>query len=156
MFRWQDHIGGILRNPATNTLHGISWGSRRFYQWTLDKAGNVQLPSGPQRDSARLNPSFYIDYQDNQYIGSQEIVYTGLSVYKKPDGARMALGGIEIVDLAKQLPVHQVPVDLWSPVTGTVITQNPSFFELAGDKLRAYFIPDDNESTIFVYEVTGQ
>ena len=152
LFRWQDHIGGILRNPLTNTLHGISWGSRRFYQWQLDQTGKAQLPSGQAIDSARLNPSFYIDYQDNQYIGGQEIVYTGLSTYKKPDGTRIAVGGIEVVDIEKKLAVHQVPVNLWSPVTGAVITQNPSFFELNGDKLRAYFMPDDNESTIFVYE----
>lgn len=154
VFRWQDHIGGIVRNPQSNTLHGISWGSRRFYQWALDDKGNAILPAGPQRQTARLNTSFYIDYQDNQYIGEQEIVYTGLSTYKKPDGTRFAMGGIEVVNLALQLPVHQVPVELWSPVTGAPLTQNPSFFETAGDRLRAYFMPDDNESTIYVYEVT--
>jgi hypothetical protein len=59
-----------------------------------------------------------------------------------------------VVNLSTQLPVHQVPVELWSPVTGAPITQNPSFFEIAGDRLRAYFMPDDNESTLYVYEVT--
>jgi len=152
IFRWQDHIGGILRNPLTNTLHGISWGSRRFYQWQLDKDGRVQVPGGNHRDSAHLNGSFYIDYQDNQWLGGKEILYTGLSVYKKPDGSRMAIGGFEMLDLDTQLPVHQVPLELWSPVGGAPITQNPSFFELAGDKVRAYFMPDDNESTIFIYE----
>ena len=166
LFRWQDHIGGVLRNPDTNTLHGISWGSRRFYQWPLGKNGKAKLApgtrnagtpeAGTDRDQAKLNSSFYIDYQDNQYIGGQEIVYTGLSAYKNPAGTRIAVGGIEIVDLEKQAPVHQVPVDLWSPVTGAIITQNPSFFELVDDKLRAHFMPDDNESTIFIYETTGQ
>ena len=35
MFRFADHIGGIVRNTDDNTLHGVSWGSRRFYRWTL-------------------------------------------------------------------------------------------------------------------------
>ena len=153
IFRWQDHIGGVLRDPETNTLHAISWGSRRFYQWQLDKEGVPQLPAtGSHRDTAKLNNSFYIDYQDNQYIGRHEAVYTGLSTYKKPDGTRIAVGGIEVVDLRPGLPVHQVPVELWSPSTGAIITQNPSFFEVAGQNLRGYFMPDDNTSTIFIYE----
>jgi len=152
-FRWQDHIGGILRDPETNTLHGISWGSRRFYEWQMDAQGNVRLPStGAHRDSAKPNNSFYIDYQDNQYIGGQEIVYTGLNAYKKPDGTKMAIGGIEVVDTRLGLPVHQVPVELWSPATGAIMTQNPSFFEVVGDRLRACFMPDDNVSTIYIFE----
>ena len=153
VFRWKDHIGGIARNTATNTLHGISWGSRRFYQWLLDKEGAVRQPLATPAETAILNNAYYIDYQDNQYLGGQEMLYTGLSGYKRPDGTAWALGGIEIVDLAKSQSIHQVPVQLWSPASGAVMTQNPSFFELAeGDKVRAYFMPDDNESTIFVYE----
>jgi hypothetical protein len=153
IFRWNDHIGGIARNTATNTLHGISWGSRRFYQWKLDKDGQVRHPLATPAETAILNNSYYIDYQDNQYLGGQEMLYTGLASYHKPGGAPFALGGIEIVDLAKSQAVHQLPVQLWSPATGAVMTQNPSFFELTAEgKIRAYFMPDDNESTIFVYE----
>ncbi|MHA4807483.1 DUF6454 family protein [Flavitalea flava] len=146
VFRWNDHIGGIARNKDTNTLHGISWGSRRFYQWDLDKEGNVS--------SSTLNHAFYIDYQDNQYLGGNEMLYTGLAGYKKPDGKGFALGGLEIVDLDKKSAVHQTPVQQWSPVTGAVMTQNPSFFEYtAEDKIRAYYMPDDNDSTLYVYEL---
>jgi len=153
-FRWDDHIGGIARNRSTNTLHGISWGSRRSYKWELDEKDAIRKPLPAPAGLARLNHSFYIDYQDNQYLGGQEMLYTGLVAYKGPGGNKFALGGVEIVDLEKGLAVHQVPVQCWSPVTGAVMTQNPSFFELAeGDKIRAHFMPDDNESTIFVYEV---
>jgi len=153
MFRWEDHIGAIARNKDANTLHGISWGSRKYYKWELDDNGNVRTPMAAPKDAAVLNHTFYIDYQDNQFLGGQEMLYTGLSVYKRPGGQSMALGGLEIVDLEKGLPVHQVPVQLWSPVTGAVITQNPSFFELLPDnRVRAYFMPDDNDSTIYVYE----
>ncbi|HVW62070.1 MAG TPA: DUF6454 family protein [Puia sp.] len=153
VFRWEDHVGGIARDTETNTLHGISWGSRRFYKWSLDQQGNVRMPGGTPADSAVPNPSFYIDYQDNQCLGGHEMLYTGLSVYRRPGGQPLPLGGLEIVDLEKACAVHQVPVQLWSPATGAVMTQNPSFFELMPDgRIRAYFMPDDNVSTIFVYE----
>lgn len=163
VFRWKDHIGGIARNKDSNTLHGISWGSRRFYRWHLNNKG---LPAGtfqsqndtfqPYQSSvnaASLNHSFYIDYQDNQYLGGQEMLYTGLTAYKNSQGSKFALGGMEIISLDQGGPVHQVPVQLWSPVSGAVMTQNPSFFELSEEgRIRAYFMPDDNESTIYIYE----
>jgi hypothetical protein len=153
VFRWEDHIGSIARNKETNTLHGVSWGSRRFYKWDLGDNGNIQMPSAAPVDTSLLNHSFYIDYQDNQFLGGQEMLYTGLSVYKRPGAQALAIGGLEIVDLEKGLAVHQVPVQLWSPVSGAVMTQNPSFFELTPDKrVRAYFMPDDNDSKIYVYE----
>lgn len=163
VFRWQDHIGGVARNKDSNTLHGISWGSRRFYQWQLSEKGlprgAFQIPNDtftPYKspsNSATLNHSFYIDYQDNQYLGGQEMLYTGLTSYKNSRGDKFALGGLEIVDLDKGHAVHQVPLQLWSPVSGAVMTQNPSFFELSEEgKIRAYFMPDDNESIIYIYE----
>ncbi len=119
----------------------------------MDDSGNVRMPLAPPKDTGRLNHSFYIDYQDNQCLGGQEMLYTGLSVYRRSGSQAMVLGGLEIVDLEKGLAVHQVPVQLWSPVTGTVMTQNPSFFELMPDnRLRAYFMPEDNDSTLYIYE----
>jgi len=61
--------------------------------------------------------------------------------------------GIEVVNTSLGLPVHQVPVEIWSPATGAIITRNPSYFEVRAGQLRAYFMPDDNVSTIYVYEV---
>jgi hypothetical protein len=154
VFRWQDHVGGVARNPDSNTLHGITWGSRRFYAWKLDKKEQLRAPYPLPADLAIINPAFYIDYQDNQYLGGQEMLYTGLTTYKTPQGTRFSLGGLEIIDLDKRLPVHQVPIQLWSPVSGAPMTQNPSFFELTAEhKIRAYFMPDDDDSIIYVYEV---
>ena len=41
MIRFADHIGAIVHNTDDHTLHGVSWGSRRFYRWTLDNDGRV-------------------------------------------------------------------------------------------------------------------
>src|SRR5438045_1773868 len=35
-FRVADHVGAIVHDTDAAMLHGVSWGSRRFYRWTLD------------------------------------------------------------------------------------------------------------------------
>ena len=53
-------------------------------------------------------------------------------------------------------PVHQVPVLLWT-AGGLDMTHNPAWVEPAdlpgGPGLRAWFMPEDDRSTIYVYEV---
>ncbi len=41
VFRFPDSIGAIVHNTDDRTLHGVSWGSRRFYRWTMDADGRV-------------------------------------------------------------------------------------------------------------------
>src|SRR3954463_13334739 len=41
VMRFADHIGAVVANTDDHTLHGVSWGSRRFYRWTLDDEGRV-------------------------------------------------------------------------------------------------------------------
>ncbi|MGD9738877.1 MAG: DUF6454 family protein [Bauldia sp.] len=36
MFRFADHVGGVVHNTEAQSLHGVSWGSRRFYAWPVD------------------------------------------------------------------------------------------------------------------------
>ena len=54
VFRFPDHIGGILHNTDDKTLHGVSWGSRRFYKWTLGADGKV-TDADQARAAAHLN-----------------------------------------------------------------------------------------------------
>jgi hypothetical protein len=153
VFRWEDHLGAVAFTPDTQELHGANWGSRHFYQWQaadLKKLGEGGIPT---KSTKTPNPSNYIDYQDNQYLGAGEMLYSGLATYKKPGGQPFALGGIDLIDLTQERAVHQLPIPLWSPKTGAPMTQNPCFFEaLAPNKVRGYFIPDDNESTLYIYE----
>jgi hypothetical protein len=69
----------------------------------------------------------------------------------KADGPVFPLGGLELVDLKSDQPLFQVPVELWSP-SGKPMTQNPFWVEASDKGLRAYFIPDDDNSTLFVFE----
>jgi hypothetical protein len=152
VFRYGDHIGGIVHNRDGASLHGVSWGSRRFYRWTLDGAGRVSNADVAPEKLRVLNPAHYIDYQDCKYLGNGEMLCTGLTNYQiRPDAPRFALGGIEIVDLATHRVTHQVPIQLWT-TSGLPMTQNPVWIEPTTSGLRAYFMPEDGKSTLYVYD----
>jgi len=152
VFRFADHIGGIVFDKDTRTLHGVSWGSRRFYRWPLAPDGRL-TNAGESAVSMRvLNPSHYVDYQDCAFAGRQRMLCTGLAEIRQPGGPVILLGGLEVVSLADGRPLHQVPVPLWAP-SGRPMTQNPAWFEATASGLRAYFMPDDDESVMYVYDV---
>lgn len=152
VFRFKDHVGGIVHDTDAKTLHGVSWGSRRFYRFTLDDAGKVTNASTPPAELRKMNKSGYIDYQDCKYLGRHEMLCSGLNNYQmKKDGPRFSLGGFEIVDLRTGLPVAQMPIELWTE-SGLPMTQNPFWVEPTPTGLRAYFMPEDNKSTLYIYE----
>jgi hypothetical protein len=152
VFRYADHVGGIVHNIKGNSLHGVTWGSRRFYTWTLDANGRVTNVDTPPEKLRVANPSGYIDYQDCKYLGGQEAICSGLNMYQmKKDVPRFPLGGIEIVDLSANRAVFQMPVELWTD-SGLPMTYNPFWIEPTANGLRAYFMPEDEHSTLYVYE----
>ena len=156
VFRFKDHVGGIVHNTDDKSLHGVSWGSRRFYAWPLDGAGKVTNAATPPEQLRVINPALYIDYQDCHFIGMSRMLCSGLNNYRaSPDGPIFRLGGFEIVDLKDNRPIYQVPVELWSP-SGLPMTQNPFWVEPMEQGVRAYFMPDDDKSTLFVYEAAAK
>ena len=156
ILRFDDHIGGIVHDTDNNTLNGVSWGSRRFYRWVLNPQGKVANASVSPDDLRKPNRSHYIDYQDCKFLGRNEMLCSGLNSYQpKKDGPKLALGGLEIVDLVFNRAVFQVPVELWTE-SGLPMTQNPFWIELRGGTLYAYFMPEDNKSTIYTYQVGGK
>jgi hypothetical protein len=156
VFRYKDHLGGVIHDPEKETLNAVSWGSRRFYAFTLGDNGQVTNADVDRGQLAKLNPSHFIDYQDCKYLGHSEMLCGGLSSYQlKKDGPKFALGGLEIVNLASGHPVYQIPVQLWTE-SGLPMTQNPFWIEPADNGLMAYFAPEDDKSTIYIYEVEGK
>ena len=155
VFRFPDHIGAVVLNTDDHTLHGVSWGSRRFYRWTLDADGRV-TNAGVAPDKLRtLNTSYYLDYQDCKYAGARRMVCTGVTeMRQRSDAPAFRLGGIDLVDLADGRPLHQTPVLLWTS-TGFDMTHNPVWLEATPTGLRGYFMPEDDRSTIYIYDVTG-
>jgi uncharacterized protein DUF6454 len=73
-------------------------------------------------------------------------------IRQAPQSPPFHLGGIEIIDLARGLTIFQVPVRLWT-ASGLAMTQNPTWLEETKTGLRAYFMPEDDASTIYIYEV---
>ncbi len=143
MFRVNDHIGAIVHNIDDGLLHGVSWGSRRFYRWS---------PTGDGGTST-LNRSHYLDYQDCKYAGKHLMLCSGVTEMRQTPGAPpFRLGGLEIVDLQHGRARAQVPLLLWTS-GGLAMTQNPVWLEPSAEGLRAYFMPEDDRSTIYVYEV---
>jgi hypothetical protein len=152
VFRFKDHVGGIVHNTDAKTLHGVSWGSRRLYRFTLDDQGRVTNANVPPAELRKTNKSGYIDYQDCKYLGRNEMLCTGLNNYQmKKDGPRFPLGGFEIVDLRTDQAIAQMPIELWTE-SGFPMTQNPVWVEATATGLRAYFMPEDNKSTLYIYE----
>ncbi len=151
VFTFDDHIGA-LASAGDNTLHGVSWGSRAFYRWTLDRNG-TGTNAGVAPEAVRtLNPSHYLDYQDCKYVAGARMLCTGVTEIPRTAGTSLfRLGGIDLVDLEDGRPVHQVPVFLWTR-SGLAMTQNAVWLETTRDGVRGYFMPDDDGPTISIYD----
>jgi hypothetical protein len=156
VFRFEDHLGAIVHNTDDNTLHGVSWGSRRFYRWTLGPDGRVTNADAPPEMLSTANTSHYLDYQDCKYVGARRMLCTGVTELRQtPDASPFRLGGIELVDLGDGRPVHQVPVLLWT-TGGMDMTHNAVWIEPSAKGLRGYFMPEDDKSTLYMYDVEGK
>ena len=153
MFAFNDHIGAIVHDIDNHTLHGVSWGSRAFYRWTLDTAGTVTNADAAPETIRTLNPSHYVDYQDCKYVGGRRMLCTGVTeIRRTPDASPFRLGGIDLVDLSDGRPVHQVPVFLWTS-GGLDMTHNAVWLEPSAAGVRGYFLPEDDRSLLYIYDV---
>jgi hypothetical protein len=152
MFRYADHVGGLVRDTDDNSLHGVSWGSRRFYRWPLDSNGKPTNADVAPEKSRTLNTSHYLDYQDCKYVGSHRMLCSGVTELRvTPEAPVFRLGGLDIVNLTDGRPLFQTPVLLWSP-SGFDMTHNPVWMEASDAGVRGYFMPEDDKSTLYVYE----
>jgi hypothetical protein len=154
VLRTSDHLGALAVDPEEKVLHGVNWGSRRFYRWRMTSAGSATAsgfePVLPPRD----NPSHYVDYQDCKFVGRQRMLCTGLAgLGGDKESPGVQIGGLDLVSLADGRPLRQVPVTIRT-AAGHLLTRNPSFFEATPGGLVAYFMPEDDQATILVYRIT--
>ena len=68
-FDVDDHVGAMARCGPDGDLVGWSWGSRRFYRWSVD--GHL--------NAARVNPAFFVDHQDCQWLDSGHLLCGGVA-----------------------------------------------------------------------------
>jgi Family of unknown function (DUF6454) len=156
-FTAKDHIGGIVHDKRTGNFHGVSWGSRRLYTWQVGKRGDkIEV----RRESWVPNPEHYIDYQDCHLAGSSFMLCGGLTGFSTPLGS-LDIGGLELVDLRTNQPVHQIPVTTYldegkGPNPGLAATHNAFWAEpLPTGSMRFYFMTEtDNQADLVTYDVT--
>ena len=159
VFRFRDHIGDLVYNTADATLHGVSWGSRFFYTWQLNDNLEPIVTGRDQEELRKPNGNHYIDYQDCHYLRDRYMLCGGVGKYEIPimgDYAivEFAFGGLDLVDLRSHRAIHQVPV-AQRVKPNLVMSFNPFFFELRDDHLRFYFMPEDDESTVYIYDAVN-
>ena len=152
-FRVDDHIGGIVLDKTTRHLVGNTWGSRRFYEWNL---------RGRRLDTWR-NASYFVDYQDCQYVESAKMLCGGVTNLPQTptaggDAAVYELGGLALVDLRTHRILREVPFQRWS-TAGHVITRNPVKLAAVDGGLDLWAAPDNGEerngTEVFHYRATG-
>ena len=151
IFRYDDSIGAIVHNTDNRTLVGVNWGARDSYHWTFDAQGHISNAGITPDSLAIKRNSYYVDFQDCKYIGEHWMLGSGLKSYKN-ESVNFILGGWELIDLRDNRPVHQIPIQLWSP-SGRVMTNNPCTVETTDAGIRAYFVPDDDKkASLFIFE----
>jgi hypothetical protein len=138
-FEVQDHVGGIVLDKETHRLVGNTWGSRRFYEWTLD---------GRETDSW-TNTSYFIDYQDCQYVPASKMLCGGVTNLPQTPAAGGSsavyeLGGVALVDLDTHRTLRELPLQLWSSAQH-VITRNPLTLAARGDTIDLWAAPDNGD-----------
>ena len=144
MFSVSDHIGGLVYDRDANLVYGLSWGSRTIYCWT---------PEGSEKYRYN-NASHYVDFQDAKYVGANMMLASGKNNLKfDVNGTKEVreIGGMALIELATGNIIHAVPVML-SQGDNTIITRNPMDVEIRDGKLTFYFAPEDNQTTIYIYQ----
>lgn len=163
VFRFADHLGGVFKDPESESLYGINWGSRKFYQWAIEGTNQLSAVSATDDEQQsyradktvmRPNRHHYIDYQDCQWLPPHNVLCSGLSTYSYGQGERFKLGGIELLELPNFQVTMQLPVTKTTD-TGVVLTQNPFYFEINNSQeILLHFIPEDDSSILYSYRVT--
>jgi hypothetical protein len=154
-FEYRDHLGGIVHDTHSNDVYCLNWGSRNASKFALPH-GNASPGFIPALKVNR-NPSYFVDYQDCKFLGRPRIydhrptmLCSGLTDYAIGTST-FQLGGVAILDLETMLPLSEVPITGLSAL-GVVLTQNPMDITVVDGKLRFYWMPDQHNSTIYVYE----
>jgi hypothetical protein len=140
VFDVDDHVGAMARCGAHGDLVGWSWGSRRFYRWSVD--GQLQ--------TARVNPGFFVDHQDCQWLDTGHLLCGGVAEVGLASGPGW-LGGLGLLDVNSMQMEREVPFPIYSAASGRVATHNPLWAETRDGQLIVHLLPDDGLSTILSY-----
>lgn len=146
-----DAIGAVAYNRQTHELVGMNWGSRTFYTWSISPKNNI-IKAALVKGRGDVNPHFYVDFQDCVYAGAGKMICSGLRAYNNAKGETIRLGGLEVIDMNDYEAGLQLPVSEYTS-NGAIITNNPFYTEVVNGVLQLYFIPEDDASTLYIYQL---
>ncbi|KAK4103934.1 hypothetical protein N658DRAFT_493412 [Parathielavia hyrcaniae] len=152
VLRIADHMGAVVRDLSTGNILTLNWGSRSGSLWDLNYRPEAPPAFAAPRAVVR-NPSHYTDYQDCKFLGHSQrygfrpvMLCSGItSLYGT------AIGGIALVDMETMIPLAEVPLTMVSD-RGILVTKNPMDVAIVDGKMRLFFLPDERNSTLYVYE----
>lgn len=152
VLRDNDHLGGIIHDTRDHSITTLNWGARNASTWNFNHA-KTGCDAAPDPQTIVRNPSYFVDYQDCKWLGHSKF-YNDKSVMLCSGVATVGgynLGGIALVDVATMIPLAEVPIALESSL-GVRLTQNPVDVSVEDGKLRFYWMPDQHDSTLYIYE----
>ncbi|KAJ3745130.1 hypothetical protein DFH05DRAFT_1535278 [Lentinula detonsa] len=142
IFHYTDHLGGIVHDTSQSTLTTLNWGSRNSSTWSL---AHLSPFTSELRKFLGRNPDQCSNQRPLMLCSGVATIGTGLN-----------LGGIAIVDVESMIPLLEIPITMTSDA-GTLVTQNPVDLNVSEDgQLRLYWLPDQHNSTLYVYEAQAQ
>ena len=149
-----DHMGAAVHDLSTGDVVTLNWGARAASLWNL----RYRPEAPPGFTAARAvvrNPSHYTDYQDCKFLGhSGRHDFRPVMLCSGITGLYgTTIGGVALVDMRTMAPLYEVPLTMRTEELGTLVTKNPMDVALVDGKMRLYFLPDERQSTLYVYEV---
>lgn len=155
MLRIADHMGAVVHDLSTGDILTLNWGARSASLWNLNYKPAVP-PAFTAPRAVVKNPSHYTDYQDCKFLGHSQrygfrpvMLCSGITnLYDT------TIGGVALVDMRSMVPLYEVPLTMLSD-HGVLVTKNPMDVAVVDGKLRLFFLPDERNSTLYVYEPVG-
>jgi len=140
-----DAIGAVAYNSEKKELIGMNWDAEHFYKWKKGKTDILQFISRQKNDH------HFIRYQDCQYIGKDIMLCSGLRSYQS-GSSRFRVGGLQAIRLSDYSAVWEIPVPIWVG-NNIPLNNNPFFAEATESRTTLYFVPEDDRSVMYVYEL---
>lgn len=141
-----DSIGAIIHDSDNNILVGANWDADEFLTWQLDSALEVKDAELTAAERRHANTAKHLAIQDSKYIGGGKMVGFGLK-----NGPKGRVGGFDVIDTRTFEKLRSADIELRTP-RKSIVSGNPSAIEIVGDKMRLYFAPEDNKTTLYIYQ----
>lgn len=142
-----DSIGAIVHDTDNRIIVGANWDADEFLTWRLNRKGQIIDDRLTVEQRRTPNTAQHLAIQDSKYLGNGKMVGFGLK--RTAEGTK---GGFEIIDTRTFAKLHSTDITLRTTRRKAFLTGNPSTIEVVGDKLQLYFAPEDNRTTLYIYQ----